>query len=133
MLLIDTYKVKWLTLGEIRTFTIKITQKMTAQILIIDLGSQYTQVIRRSLRYLGYKSEIVSPEESLEWAKQNKPKGIILSGGSASVYDKDAPKPPVKLLGLGIPVLGICYGMQWLAYVHDKKSVHATRQVIRTS
>ncbi|KKQ35964.1 MAG: Glutamine-hydrolyzing GMP synthase [Candidatus Nomurabacteria bacterium GW2011_GWB1_37_5] len=128
MLLIDTYKVKWLTLGEIRTFTIKITQKMTAQILIIDLGSQYTQVIRRSLRYLGYKSEIVSPEESLEWAKQNKPKGIILSGGSASVYDKDAPKPPVKLLGLGIPVLGICYGMQWLAYVHDKKSVHATTE-----
>src|SRR3989338_3192276 len=95
-----------------------------AQILIIDLGSQYTQVIRRSLRYLGFHSVIVSPKASLALAKENKNlKGIILSGGSASVYDKNAPDIPEELLALGVPVLGVCYGMQWLAYVHDKDSI----------
>ncbi len=94
------------------------------QILIIDLGSQYTQIIRRSLRYLGFHSIILSSEESLEWIKINKPKAIILSGGSASVYDVDAPKIPEELLGLGTPILGICYGMQWLSYIHDKSTIH---------
>lgn len=93
------------------------------QLLIVDLGSQYTQVIKRSLRYLGFHSIILPPEKSLDWAEENKPKGIILSGGSASVYDKTAPKIPEKLLELGAPVLGICYGMQWLAYLNDKNSV----------
>ncbi len=94
------------------------------QILIVDLGSQYTQIIRRSLRYIGFHSVIVAPETSLNWIKENQPKGVILSGGSASVYDTDAPKIPVELLSFGIPILGICYGMQWLAYVHDKDTVH---------
>ena len=58
------------------------------QILVIDLGSQYTQIIRRSLRYLGFRSIILPTEKSTEWVKANKNlKGIILSGGSASVYD----------------------------------------------
>ena len=94
------------------------------QILIIDLGSQYTQVIRRSLRYLGFHSIILPPQESLAWAKENNPKGIILSGGSASVYDADAPQIPMEILSLGVPVLGVCYGMQWLAYLNDKSAVH---------
>lgn len=93
------------------------------QILIVDLGSQYTQIIRRSLRYLGFHSIILPPEESLKWIKKNNPKALILSGGSASVYDTDAPKLPEELLNLGIPILGICYGMQWLAYIHDKNSI----------
>ncbi len=93
------------------------------QILIIDLGSQYTQVIRRSLRYLGFKSVILGPEASPEWIKINSPKGVILSGGSASVYDADAPKVPKEILDLNIPILGICFGMQWLAYVHDQDSI----------
>ncbi|MEX2052307.1 MAG: glutamine-hydrolyzing GMP synthase [Candidatus Paceibacterota bacterium] len=93
------------------------------QILIVDLGSQYTEVIRRSLRYLGFHSAILPPENALGWAEENKPKAIILSGGSASVYDPDAPKIPEELIKLGAPVLGVCYGMQWLAYIHDKNSI----------
>ncbi|MES2023160.1 MAG: glutamine-hydrolyzing GMP synthase [Patescibacteria group bacterium] len=93
------------------------------KILILDLGSQYTQVIRRSLRYLGFHSTVIAPEKALEWAQMNKPKGIILSGGSASVYDNDAPKIPKELLDLGVPVLGICFGMQWMAYVNDGTAV----------
>ena len=103
-------------------------QNEKTQILIIDLGSQYTQVIRRSLRYLGFHSVILPSEQSLEWIKANKPKGIILSGGSASVYDTDAPKIPGELLTCGVPLLGICYGMQWLAYVHEKKTIHKAKE-----
>lgn len=99
-----------------------------AQILIIDLGSQYTQIIRRSLRYLGFHSVVLSPSESMDWIKENSPKGIILSGGSASVYDKDAPKVPQEIINLGIPVLGVCFGMQWLAYMSDKESVHHVKE-----
>ncbi len=98
------------------------------QILIIDLGSQYTQIIRRSLRYLGFHSVILPAPGSLQWAKENKPKAIILSGGSASVYDADAPALDKGLLDLGIPILGICYGMQWLAYVHDKESIQKVQE-----
>lgn len=94
------------------------------QILILDLGSQYTQIIRRSLRYLGFHSVILPPGDSLKWVENNKPKAIILSGGSASVYEENAPKIPEEILRLGIPVLGICYGMQWLAYITDKNAVH---------
>lgn len=98
------------------------------QILIIDLGSQYTQIIRRSLRYLGLRSIILPPNKSLKWIEQNKPKGVILSGGSASVYEKNAPKIPKEILDLEIPILGICYGMQWLAYVNGKNSVHKVKE-----
>ena len=98
------------------------------EILIIDLGSQYTQVIRRSLRYLGFHSTILPPHKSLEWIKENKPKGVILSGGSASVYDTDAPKIPKEILDFKIPILGVCYGMQWLAYINDKNSVHKVKE-----
>ena len=98
------------------------------QILIIDLGSQYTEIIRRSLRYLGFHSIILPPEESLKWIKNNKPKSIILSGGSASVYDTDAPKIPKEILDFNTPILGICYGMQWLAYINDSTSVHKVKE-----
>ncbi|MCE9549235.1 glutamine-hydrolyzing GMP synthase [Candidatus Nomurabacteria bacterium] len=98
------------------------------QIIIIDLGSQYTQIIRRSLRYLGFHSIILEPEKSLAWIKENSPKGVILSGGAKSVYDSDAPNIPVEILNLGLPILGICYGMQWLAYTHDKTTVHKVQE-----
>ena len=97
------------------------------QILIIDLGSQYTQIIRRSLRYLGFHSIILPPAESLDWIAEHKIKGIILSGGSASVYKKNAPAIPEKILNLNIPILGICFGMQWLAYINDPQTVHHVR------
>ncbi len=103
--------------------------ELNPQILIVDLGSQYTQIIRRSLRYLGLHSVILAPEKSLAWAQDNKNlKGIILSGGSASVYDADAPKLPEAILDLGVPILGICYGMQWISYVFDKTSIHAAQE-----
>lgn len=97
------------------------------QILIVDLGSQYTEIIRRSLRYLGFHSIILPPEKSLGWIKENSPKGIILSGGNASVYDADMPKISAEVLNAGVPVLGICLGMQWLAYINDKDSIQAVK------
>lgn len=86
------------------------------QILIIDLGSQYTLVIGRTLRELGYRSAILSPGKAESWLKNNRPKAVILSGGSASVYEESSPRPPKNIFRAGIPILGICYGMQWLAH-----------------
>jgi GMP synthase (glutamine-hydrolysing) len=86
------------------------------EILIIDLGSQYTLVIGRTIRERGFRTIIVSPPRARTLLKTWRPKAIILSGGSSSVYEADAPKPPEEILNLGIPILGICYGMQWLAY-----------------
>ena len=100
-------------------------EERKVQILIVDLGSQYTQIIRRSLRYLGFHSVIISPDKSLEWARANKPKSIILSGGTINISDSDAPEIPKGILDMGAPVLGICLGMQWLAYINDKDSIQA--------
>ncbi len=102
-----------------------------SQILIIDLGSQYTQIIRRSLRYKGFRSVIVSPEHALEQIKTHQPnglKGIILSGGTINISDKNAPQIPKEILDLGVPILGICLGMQWLAYVHDENAIQAVKE-----
>ncbi len=95
------------------------------QILVIDLGSQYTQIIRRSLRYLGFHSIILPPTESLEWAKMNKPKAIIFSGGTINISDSNVPPIPREFLELRTPVFGICLGMQWIAYEHDKNAIQA--------
>jgi GMP synthase (glutamine-hydrolysing) len=87
------------------------------QILIIDLGSQYALVIGRTLRELGYRAAVLSPKRAEEWLGQNTPKCIILSGGDKSVYEEGAPKIPEKVFTLKVPVLGICYGMQYMAHV----------------
>ncbi|MBQ9881620.1 MAG: glutamine-hydrolyzing GMP synthase [Synergistes sp.] len=90
--------------------------KRENKILIIDCGSQYTQLIARRVRELGVYSEILfwdSPEEKI--AASN-PMGIIISGGPRSVLDKDAPSVPKELLS-DVPLLGICYGMQLLAHM----------------
>lgn len=81
-------------------------------ILVLDFGSQYTQLIARKLRESGVYTEVVPYRESLEDIKARKPQGIILSGGPASVYAEDAYKPDDGIWGLGLPILGICYGMQ---------------------
>lgn len=86
-----------------------------SKILVVNLGSQYTLLIERSLRELGFRSAVLSPRQAEEWLRHNLPKAIILSGGSASVYEKGAPLPPQSILEIGVPILGICYGMQWLA------------------
>src|ERR1700754_1513866 len=85
------------------------------KILIVDFGSQVTQLIARRVREEGVYSEIV-PFQKAEAAFQDmKPKAVILSGGPASVLDKDAPSTPMSILTAGIPVLGICYGEQTMA------------------
>lgn len=81
-------------------------------IVVLDFGSQYTQLIARKLRESGVYTEVVPYHESLEDIKTKKPQGIILSGGPASVYAEDAYKPDEGIWDLGLPILGICYGMQ---------------------
>ncbi|MFK5948120.1 MAG: glutamine-hydrolyzing GMP synthase [Methylococcales bacterium] len=82
------------------------------KILILDFGSQYTQLIARRIREIGVYCEIYSCECSEEEIKQFAPKGIILSGGPESVTSDETPRAPQVVFELGIPVLGICYGMQ---------------------
>jgi len=86
-----------------------------SRILILDFGSQYTQVIARRIRECQVYSEIVPFDTPAAEVARLKPNGLILSGGPASVYDKGAPHLNPKILSLGIPVLGICYGMQLMA------------------
>jgi len=87
-----------------------------SKILILDFGAQYTQVIARRVRECQVYSEIVRFDISAADVKKMKPNGIILSGGPASVYDQDAPHVDTQIFSLGIPVLGICYGMQLMAH-----------------
>lgn len=87
------------------------------EILVIDFGSQYTQLIARRIRELKVYSEIIPCTAPFSEIKKRVPKGIILSGGPASVYERDAPKIDREIFGLGIPVLGICYGMQLITYM----------------
>src|SRR5262245_49349112 len=84
-------------------------------VVVIDFGGQYTQLIARRIREQQVFSAILPCTASLEEIRAQEPVGIVLSGGPSSVYDKDAPNCDAKALDLGIPVLGICYGMQWLA------------------
>ena len=83
-------------------------------ILIVDLGAQYAQLIARRVREAGSYCEVVPPRRVLEAARAMDLGGVILSGGPASVYAADAPLVPPQVLQLGVPVLGICYGMQWM-------------------
>jgi GMP synthase (glutamine-hydrolysing) len=84
-------------------------------ILILDFGSQYTQLIARRVRECGVYSEIYPFHLSPEEIQQLHPLGIIFSGGPASVYAPDSPHPSQKVFELGIPILGICYGLQLVA------------------
>ncbi len=85
------------------------------KILILDFGSQYTQLIARRIREIGVYCEIYSCDCSADEVKQFAPKGIILSGGPETVTSSDTPRAPQIVFELGIPVLGICYGMQTMA------------------
>jgi len=86
-----------------------------SKILILDFGSQYTQVIARRIRECQVYSEIVRFDTPAAEIAALKPKGLILSGGPASVYDKGAPQIDPKIFSLGVPVLGICYGLMLMA------------------
>ena len=88
---------------------------MTEQILLLDFGSQYTQVIARRIRECNVYSTILRYDTPAAEIAKLAPKGIILSGGPSSVYAPDAPLPDKAIFNLGVPVLGICYGVQLLA------------------
>jgi GMP synthase (glutamine-hydrolysing) len=85
------------------------------QLVILDFGSQYTQVIARRIRECNVYSIILRFDTPASEIAAMSPKGIILSGGPASVFAKDAPRPDPAIFRLGVPVLGICYGLQILA------------------
>ncbi len=91
------------------------------KIIILDFGSQYNQLIARRVRELGVYSEIVPFNIDIEELRKKEVKGIILSGGPNSVYDDGAPHITKDLYNLGIPVLGICYGMQITQLLFDGK------------
>ena len=97
-------------------------------ILILDYGSQFTQLIARRVREAHVYCEIHPPTRTMEWIKAWDPKGIILSGGPNSVYDVDAPTASPELLSLGPPVLGLCYGMHLMAQLAGGKVVPAGRR-----
>jgi GMP synthase (glutamine-hydrolysing) len=85
------------------------------EVVVLDYGGQYSQLIARRVRECGVFSELLPHHVGVEEVRRRKPKGLILSGGPASVYAPGAPELDHELLELGIPVLGICYGMQLLA------------------
>ncbi|MGB8838127.1 MAG: glutamine-hydrolyzing GMP synthase [Candidatus Acidiferrales bacterium] len=97
-------------------------------IVVLDFGGQYTQLIARRIREEQVFSAILPCTAKLEEIRALEPVGIVLSGGPSSVYDKDAPHCDSQVLNLGIPVLGICYGMQWLTHTLGGKVAPAPRR-----
>ena len=97
-------------------------------VVVLDFGGQYTQLIARRIREQQVFSAILPCTAPVEEIQKLEPVGIVLSGGPSSVYDADAPKCNPKVLSLGIPVLGICYGMQWITHVLGGKVEKADRR-----
>ena len=85
-------------------------------IIILDFGAQYTQLIARRIREQNVFSVVLPCTAKLDEVKSYAPAGIILSGAPWSVYDKDAPPADVRVFDLGLPVLGICYGLQFMVH-----------------
>ncbi len=86
------------------------------RVLVLDYGSQYNLLITRRIRECGVYSELVDPEKSWDELARERPTAVVLSGGPSSVYDEGAPKIPKGLMESGVPVLGICYGMQLMSH-----------------
>jgi len=97
-------------------------------VVVLDFGGQYTQLIARRIREQEVFSAILPCTASLEEIRALEPVGVVLSGGPSSVYDADAPKCDPNVLELGVPVLGICYGMQWLTHTLGGKVERAHRR-----
>jgi len=88
----------------------------TQSIVVLDFGSQYSQLIARRIRELNVFSAVLPCNASLDEVRSYSPVGIILSGGPSSVYDKDAPVTDPGIFDLGLPILGICYGLQYMVF-----------------
>ena len=100
---------------------------MISRILIIDFGSQFTQLIARRVREARVYSEIHPPTRSIDWIREWKPTGIILSGGPNSVYGENVPLADRAVLDIA-PILGICYGMQLIAHIEGGKVIRTDRR-----
>ena len=98
------------------------------KIAVLDFGGQYTQLIARRVREMSVYSEIFSCTHPLAEILSAGYQGIILSGGPSSVYEEGAPLPPKELFDAGIPVLGICYGMQAMGYLLGGDVIPAERR-----
>jgi GMP synthase (glutamine-hydrolysing) len=97
-------------------------------VLILDFGGQYNQLIARRVREAKVYCEVVPYDISVEQVKAKNPKGIIFTGGPASVYEEGAPKCDKEILELGIPILGICYGAQLMSYMLGGKVARAEKR-----
>src|SRR5438067_10130942 len=97
-------------------------------VVVLDFGGQYTQLIARRISEQQGVSAGLPCTAPVEEIQRFEPAGIVLSGGPSSVYDSDAPKCDPKVLALGIPVLGICYGMQWITHTLGGKVEKAERR-----
>ena len=103
-------------------------QSTVQSIVVLDFGAQYSQLIARRIRELKIFSVVLPFNASLEEIRSYSPAGIILSGGPSSVYDTDAPLADKKVFELGVPVLGICYGLQFMVYALGGKVVPAAKR-----
>lgn len=96
---------------------------------VINFGGQYAHLIARRIRELGVKSELISPDVKIDRLKKMNPQALIFSGSPYSVYEKNAPKIDPKVYNLGLPILGICYGHQLMAYqLGGKVASHQAKQ-----
>ena len=102
--------------------------KKEETILIIDFYGQYNQLIARRVRECNVYSEIVPFNTSIDKIKSKNPKGIIFTGGPASVFEENSPKCDKEIFNLGIPILGICYGMQLMTYLLGGKVQKADKR-----
>src|SRR5450432_686620 len=100
----------------------------TQSIVVLDFGAQYSDLIARRIREQNVFSVVLPCTATLEEIRSYSPVGIILSGGPSSVYDKDAPLAEKSIFELGIPVLGICYGLQFMVYALGGKVVPAAKR-----
>ena len=98
------------------------------KILVLDFGSQYTQLIARRIREGKVYSEIFPFNASIEKIRDFNPKGIVLSGGPSSVYEEGTPLPDMRIFQLGLPILGICYGMQLMAHYFGGRVAKASKR-----
>jgi GMP synthase (glutamine-hydrolysing) len=103
-------------------------EKPLERVVVLDFGGQYNQLIARRIRDLGVFSELLPHSVSAERLKEMNLKGIVFSGGPNSVYGENAPKCDPNIFELGVPILGICYGMQMIAYHYGAKVERAHRR-----
>ena len=107
--------------------------KKNELILILDFGGQYNQLIARRVRECNVYSEVVPFDISIEKIKEKAPKGIIFTGGPASVYGENSPRCSKEIFELGIPILGICYGMQLMTYTLNGNVAKADKREYGTT